>query len=109
MTAHDWLVTIGDVVEYIFKNLYEDDRKNEALSALLKVTATLLKATSAVDTPVRDDTDRLKLEIVEALCLCECVLPSTELNILFHVMLHIPDMIYRWNAVRNFWCFFGER
>jgi hypothetical protein len=109
MTAHVWLRVIGDAGEYMFKDLYEDDFKNEALSALLRVTTTLLKATSAVDTPVRDDTDKLKVEIVEALCLCEVVLPSTELNILFHVMLHIPDMIYRWNLVRNFWCYFGER
>lgn len=28
---------------------------------------------------------------------------------MFHVLLHVPDAMFRWNAVRNFWGFFGER
>jgi hypothetical protein len=37
------------------------------------------------------------------------VLPKTEMAVMFHVLLHVPDAMYRWNAVRNFWGFFGER
>jgi hypothetical protein len=40
---------------------------------------------------------------------CECVLPATELPVMFHILLHVPDCIYRWNSVRNYWSFFGER
>ena len=26
-----------------------------------------------------------------------------------HMLMHVPDLIFRWNAVRNMWCFFNER
>ena len=37
------------------------------------------------------------------------VLPKTELAVMFHILLHLPDSMFRWNAVRNFWGFFCER
>jgi hypothetical protein len=51
----------------------------------------------------------LRLRVIEAMCECERIMPSTELSVLFHILIHLPDMIERWNNVRNFWCFFGER
>ena len=26
-----------------------------------------------------------------------------------HTMIHYPRFIYRWNSVRNYWCYFNER
>ena len=46
---------------------------------------------------------------IEALCNIERIIPATELSVLLHIMVHVPDMVHRWNSVRNFWCFFGER
>ena len=37
------------------------------------------------------------------------VLPKTEMSVMFHVLMHVPDAIWRWNAARNFWGFFGEK
>jgi hypothetical protein len=37
------------------------------------------------------------------------VLPKTELAVMFHVLMHVPDATWRWNDARNFWGFFGER
>jgi hypothetical protein len=51
----------------------------------------------------------MKLAVVHALCKCEAEFPVTELAVMFHALLHVPDCIYRWNSVRNFWSFFGER
>jgi hypothetical protein len=43
-------------------------------------------------------------------CICERDLPKTEMAcLLLHVLIHFPDLIHRWNHVRNFWTFFGER
>jgi hypothetical protein len=108
MTAHDWLVIMSDAGEYILHGVF-DTHKNDALLALLAATGACLKATCAVDSDQRDDIDRLKLQVVEACCLCEAVLPATELSVLFHILIHVPDTIHRWNNVRNYWCFFGER
>ena len=36
-------------------------------------------------------------------------LPKTELAVMFHILVHVPDMMYRWNRSANFWCFWGER
>ena len=51
----------------------------------------------------------LKTRLTEALCGIEAVLPTTDLPVILHVLLHVPDCVYRWNNVRNWWCFFGER
>ena len=51
----------------------------------------------------------MQVKVVEAIVLCESVLPKTELPVMLHVLLHVPDCMYRWNSVRNFWSFFGER
>jgi hypothetical protein len=40
---------------------------------------------------------------------CVQVLPKTEMSVMFHVLMHVPDAIWRWNSARNFWGFFGER
>ena len=69
----------------------------------------MLFMTSAFDAENRDNIDEFKLKIVETLCKCEAALPVTEMCVMFHIVLHVPDVIYRWNSVRNFWSFFGER
>ena len=76
---------------------------------LLNATNRCLAVTSAWDSENRETIDEVKLEVVEALCFAEAYLPRTELPVMFHLLLHVPDAIYRWNAVRNFWTFFGER
>jgi len=81
----------------------------EAISSLLEVCSKCLILNSAADSDNRDEMDKLKLEVTEALCRCEAQMPKTEMAVMFHVLLHVPDSIYKWNNVRNFWSFFGER
>jgi hypothetical protein len=108
MNSHDWIQTMQCAGEYILAGLF-DGRKMDAVSALLKACNGLLTMTSAKDTDNRDQLDRLKLRTVEALVKCESVLPCTELCIVFHALIHVPDAMHRWNSCRNFWSFFGER
>ena len=35
--------------------------------------------------------------------------PGTELSIGIHELIHVPDFLWRWNSVRNYWCFVVER
>jgi hypothetical protein len=80
-----------------------------ALYRLLKLCNTILVVTSAKSSENRDELDKMKLETVETLSELEAVLPKTELPVMLHIMLHLPDAIHRWNHVRNYWSFFGER
>jgi hypothetical protein len=110
LTAHDWLRVVQDAGDYLFHDLYPDKpEKMEALYALIQATKLCLTATSACDSENRSQLDRIQVEVTEALCKFECQLPKTERAVMFHILVHVPDAIYRWNSTRNFWCFFGER
>lgn len=110
LNSHDWIQLMQSAGDYLLLGLFpEEPRKLQALQALLKATNTVLHATSAADSENREQIDRVKSEVTEALCLMEEVLPATELAVMLHIMLHVPDAVYRWNSVRNYWSFFGER
>ena len=51
----------------------------------------------------------LKMSLVRALCIVERDLPESELSIFLHEVVHLADFLYRWNNVRNYWCFITER
>ena len=51
----------------------------------------------------------LKKRLVLAMCAVEKAFPETEMSIFFHECVHIADFLYRWNNVRNYWCFVTER
>ena len=108
---HDWINLISSAGDYIFSDVYpghEQRRRQELLHALQSLFSELLSLSSEHGDP-RDAVDRTKLKVAETLCMAEAVLPLTEMTAIFHILLHVPDAIYRWNSVRNFWCFFGER
>lgn len=110
LTAHDWLQVIQSAGDYILAGLFpKHPQRMEAIYALLAACSKILRATSAVDSDNREDLDALKLEVVVALCHCEAEFPRTEMAVMFHILMHVPDAIYKWNNVRNFWSFFGER
>ena len=112
LTSHDWIQLVQSAGHYILAGIFPDraqQRKEKALQALVAACNAVLTMTSDRDSDSRDQVDRVKVQVVEALCLCESVLPVTELPVMLHILLHVPDCVYRWNAVRNFWSFFGER
>ena len=86
----------------------------QAYMAMINLLNELLDATADYDPD--DDEDeavaaqrRLHLHAIEALCLLERDFPFTEMSIFVHEILHVPEFVYRWNAVRNYWCFASER
>ena len=81
---------------------------------MINVLNAILDATADYDPNNPDDyalseTRALHLQTIEALCLLERDFPLTELSIFVHEILHVPEFIYRWNSVRNYWCFASER
>ena len=110
MNCHDWIQLVQTAGDYVLGGLFAHaPRKEAALHGLLAVCNKLLQTSSDFQSDNRDRIDALKVQVVEALVQCESVLPVTELPVMFHILLHVPDCIYRWNSVRNYWSFFGER
>lgn len=110
LNAHDWIQLVQSAGDYLLADLYPDDGlKMDAIYSLLDVCNRILSATSAADMDNSVDMTQLYNDTVEALVKVEAIIPPTELAVMFHVLLHVPDCIYRWNSARNYWAFFGER
>ena len=110
LKAHDWLLLMHSAGRYLLRDVFPagSDRQRCVLG-LQEACAQCLTATSPFDTENREHIDSVKTAVVEALSRIEACVPRTELAVMFHVLLHVPDAVYRWNSVRNFWCFFSER
>lgn len=109
LNDHDWMTIVHSAGDYVLADLFDNPCFGDALYALLDVCRQCVEFCSTCVTDNRADVDRLKLAMAEALTLCEQVFPSTELCVMLHILMHVPDSIYRWNNVRNTWAFFGER
>ena len=115
----DWLHFVTTGILHVLKPMLTGNAHN-ALVALVSIFRLLLNASSDRDPLVvafpEDDIVRreeqvrtLKLKIVRLLCAYEKGAPTTNMPRIVHLLLHVPDLIFRWNAVRNMWCFFNER
>ena len=109
LNDHDWMTIVQSAGDYVLADLFDNPCFGEALYALLDVCRRCVEFCSTDVTDNRADVDRLKLAVAEALTRCEQVFPRTELCVMLHILIHVPDSIYRWNNVRNTWAFFGER
>lgn len=100
--------------DYVFYELYPDHPgRMEALYRFMEVIRRVALIVSVPDLDEDVDNDpaleTLKVDLIDALALCEREFPDTELSVLFHVLIHMPDCIHRWGSARNFWCFWTER
>jgi hypothetical protein len=50
-----------------------------------------------------------KHQVTILVCEYERHFPKSEVCRVSHIVLHLCDMVQRWNNVRNFWCFLTER
>ena len=100
-------------VSYVMRNT-GPFKPREAYKAITDALNALLDATADYD-PDEDDcetsdkTRALHLQVIEALCLLERDFPLSEMSIFVHEILHMPEFVFRWNSVRNYWCFATER
>ena len=109
----DWLAFLRSSVPYVFGNV-GPIHPQESYFGMVDLLKSLLDATADFD-PDDDATEadeasrRLHLQAIEALCVLERDFPLTEMAIFVHEILHVPEFIFRWNGVRNYWCFACER
>jgi hypothetical protein len=111
----DWLNLLRTGMPYAFGGL----GSTEAQSNLVRMTDLLNKLLDATaDYDAEDPTctativtkcRQLRKQTVETLCLFERDFPASELSPFIHEILHVSEFIFRWNAVRNYWCFVTER
>jgi hypothetical protein len=109
----DWLAFLRSSVPYVFGNV-GPIHPQESYFGMIDLLKTLVDATADFDPdddPAEADEEsrRLHLQAIEALCVLEKDFPLTEMAIFLHEILHVPEFIYRWNGVRNYWCFACER
>jgi hypothetical protein len=113
--AADWLAFLRSAVPYVF---YEvgPSRPRVAFKAMIDALLLLLDATAdydpsddGADNPATDTCRAARKAVAKALFLLERDLPGTELSIAIHELIHVPDFLWRWNSVRNYWCFVVER
>lgn len=112
LNDHDWMQLVQSAGDYMLADLFPSHvRRMEALYALQDVCNRLIIISSPFDSDVDSQAgiDELKRDVIIALCKMESVMPATELAVMFHVLLHVPDCIGRWNSPRNYWAFFAER
>jgi hypothetical protein len=76
----------------------------------VRMMTALHNATCDVDDPTAVDVLRaLKLKTTRALVKWAKSMPGTEHAVIIHEIVHMCDHLYRWNRVRNYWCFVTER
>jgi len=86
----------------------------EAFKGMIDAFQLLLDATADYDPDDEEDPGTrtcrtVKRVVARALFKLERDFPGTELSIAIHELIHIPDFLWRWNSVRNYWCFVVER
>ena len=117
----DWLHLVTTGVFHVLKPMLIGSAQN-ALCARVDIFRLLLATTSDRD-PLSDHSPllerdiirreeemrALKSVIVQSMCAYEKGAPSINMTKIAHLLVHAPDLIFRWNSVRNMWCFFNER
>jgi hypothetical protein len=107
-------LTTSGAWKYMFHDMFTQEGQQEAFTALLEYLVEVTMTTcDIVETPSARERRRamklLKRRAFTVLNLLEREFPKTMLTQCFHNLLHAPDMIGRWNNVRNYWAFFMER
>ena len=111
--AADWLMFLRSAIPYTFYQV-GPHRPREAFKEMIEALQLLLDTTADYDPDDIEDTATntcraVRNKVAKALFKLERDFPWTELSIAIHELIHIPDFLFKWNAVRNYWCFVVER
>jgi hypothetical protein len=99
------------VLPYLFGDRLPAIQQASA-DAMFEALELALTMTCNVDDMTRDheaDFAGHNTKMAELITTFERGAPQSELCMLVHELIHIPDSVYWWNNVRNFWVFFTER
>jgi hypothetical protein len=115
----DWIHLITTGMLHVLRPMLRGQAVG-ALDALVRIFRLVLEACSDRDPHVvafpeddearrKNEMRRLKTKVARLLCAYERGAPLGNLPRIVHLLIHVPDLIFRWNSVRNMWCFFNER
>ena len=111
--AVDYKNILEHAMEYLFRGLLPPRLQQIFfdLTAIMKLLLTEVADVADEDNDGAQHTraQMLKLRVITALCKFEDEFPNSEMSPVFHTLMHVPDSIYKWNSVRNYWAFFNER
>ena len=94
--------------DYVFHDLFGE--KQAALESWVDMLRKVELATADIDNEhAYNEIAALEMEVATALTTFEKNWPPQCHCIVAHEVMHMPDSIYRWNSVRNFWAFHLER
>ena len=94
--------------DYIFYDLFGD--KQAAVESWVDILRKVEMSTADFDHDnAYSEIAALKMQVAEALTDFENDWPPQSHCIVAHELMHVPDCIYRWNSVRNYWAFHLER
>jgi hypothetical protein len=79
------------------------------LSKIILTTCDYTPGDEEATTAAKMKIKELKTELTRAVCIFERDVPESELSYFVHEIIHLCDFLYRWNNVRNYWCFLVER
>ncbi len=95
--------------DYMFKESLPEEIKL-AVANLLALLRLLKSAACDVRDPVAEaGLAAVKEKVTLLVCEYERRFPRSEVCRVSHIILHVCDIVHRWNNVRNFWCFLTER
>ena len=95
--------------DYVFTNSLPKG-VGKSVKRLLELLRLVKTANCDVDDPNAEDLlSSLKGKVIILLCEYERYFPRSEICRVSHILIHVMDMVHRWNNVRNYWCFLTER
>lgn len=104
MKAYEWLVFVRSYGKWLLQDILENKGDVKIIMGLLDLLSKL--SSHYVSKPLMQSIRKLMNDTLDSI---ENELPSTEHDIIVHLMSHIPDQMEDWGPVRGYWMFNIER
>jgi hypothetical protein len=77
---------------------------------MLHLQRDMLATTCDYNDPTAEEAlSAMKLRVIKGLVEWARYVPETEHAIIVHELVHVCDVVYKWNSPRNYWAFMSER
>ena len=112
MITSDWQHFLEYCDVYAFHGVLDEPYGSSyfQLTGVLRSILQYKSTTLQSDTDAQEELRRRECEIAASLTAFERHWPSVLMSgPVIHTLVHYPRFVYRWNSVRNYWCYFNER